>query len=125
MSAKRGKAFKLFSVAAGLPVLGSGMTWSLRSVFIAQAEREGDTAQLMARVECQTCSLHERNRSVWALGQSSYARDNTIALPLLKKHLDLVSECDHARNLCRYELRKAILKIEGKWDLRASLDSRH
>jgi hypothetical protein len=64
---------------------------------------------LIALVECEECSLSERNRAVWALGQLQTRR----ALPSLHKYFTDTS-CDHEQALCQYELGKAIRKIEGR-----------
>ncbi|MBZ5581994.1 MAG: hypothetical protein LAQ30_07270 [Acidobacteriia bacterium] len=63
-------------------------------------------------VNCDGCDLHERDMAVWALGE---LRDRR-ALPVLDAHFTGAT-CDHNRYLCQYELRKAIMKIEGTWGL--------
>jgi hypothetical protein len=51
---------------------------------------------LMAMVECESCSLQDRNHAVWALGQL----DDPRALPVLEKYYT-GARCDHLRNLCQ------------------------
>jgi hypothetical protein len=68
---------------------------------------------------CSQCSLRERGMAVWALGE---LRDRR-ALPVLKAHYT-GGKCDHATDLCQYELGKAIMKIEGSWNLHASMTFR-
>lgn len=93
------------------------------------ARRTGDRAALQfggdriaglsALVDCQTCSLHDRDMAVWALGVLGDRR----GLPVLKAHYT-GAKCDHTADLCQYELGKAILKIDGQWNLQASLGFR-
>jgi hypothetical protein len=71
----------------------------------------------MAMVDCEACSLQDRNHAVWALGQTM-ARP---ALGTLKKHYD-GERCAHESRLCQYELQKAIRLLEsppkrGVWRL--------
>jgi hypothetical protein len=66
------------------------------------------TAALVRLVDCEQCTLKERNRAVWALGQIGHES----ALPVLRKH-HTGGECDHTSRLCQYELDKAIRKIDG------------
>jgi hypothetical protein len=74
---------------------------------------------LTVLVDCSQCSLRERGMAVWALGE---LRDRR-ALPVLKAHYT-GGKCDHATDLCQYELGKAIMKIEGSWNLHASMTFR-
>jgi hypothetical protein len=69
----------------------------------------GRTEALIAVVECETCSLQERNHAVWTLGRLQAE----AALPALKKHYD-GQQCTHESRLCQYELQKAIEMIEGR-----------
>ena len=70
----------------------------------------GDRVEaLIAQVDCQTCSLHERTQAVWALGQLADKR----ALPILRKYYT-GQPCDHRRLICQYEITKAIRWTEGK-----------
>jgi len=84
--------------------------WGVRSDSSrAVAKFSGDRIEaLIATVNCQTCSLHDRNRSVWALGQ---LRDKR-ALPVLHKYYT-GKRCDHKTQICQNELRKAIKWTEG------------
>jgi hypothetical protein len=79
----------------------------------------GRITGLTATVDCSWCSLRERDTAVWALGELR----NRRALPVLKAHYT-GGKCDHAAGLCQYELGKAILKIEGTWNLHASMTFR-
>jgi hypothetical protein len=75
----------------------------------AVLEQSGDRTQaLLAYVESPMHTLRERNRAVWALGQLGDAR----ALPVLEKHVT-GGACDHSRNLCQHELRKAVRLCRG------------
>ncbi len=69
----------------------------------------GRVEALMAMVDCQTCDVHDRTQAVWALGQ---LRDKR-ALPVLYKYYT-GGPCDHQRQICQYELSKAIRWTEGK-----------
>lgn len=102
----------------GLLALYGWIAWDVRrTADKAVAEFGGDrVSALMELVECQDCGLRERNLAVWALGQLGDRRGLTV----LKKH-HTQSPCNHAVDLCQYELGKAIKKIEGTWNLSASL----
>jgi len=77
---------------------------------IAMREFPGDRVEaLSALVQSEGHSLTERNRAVWALGQIADPR----ALPGLQRYYT-GGECDHARFLCQYELKKAIDRCNGK-----------
>ncbi len=97
-----------------------GTSWLIESGVHAASEaalleRPGDRVPaLMAYVESPTHALRARNRAVWALGQLGDAR----ALPVLEKHVT-GRECDHARALCQYELRKAIRLCRGATNMSA------
>jgi hypothetical protein len=69
----------------------------------------GDRVEaLIAEVDCETCALHNRNQAVWALGQ---LRDKR-ALPVLHKYFT-GGPCNHNREICQDELRKALQWTEG------------
>lgn len=75
----------------------------------AVARFSGDRIEaLIATVNCETCSLRDRNRSVWALGQ---LRDKR-ALPVLYKYYT-GKRCDHKTQICQDQLRTAIKWTEG------------
>jgi hypothetical protein len=77
----------------------------------AAARFGGDRVTGLARlVDCEGCSLKERDMAVWALGE---VRDRR-ALTVLRAHYT-GARCNHAADLCQYELGKAIMKIEGTW----------
>jgi hypothetical protein len=99
----------------GIVAVGLGSVfWMIRSGVaedVARAQREygGDRVEaLIAFVDADQHPLSERNRAVWALGQISDPR----ALPVLRKHYT-GAECQHARFLCQYELKKAIDNCSG------------
>lgn len=74
------------------------------------AKYPGDRVQaLCTLVKCESCSLAERNRAVWALGQ---LRDER-AMPILLKYYTR-QKCNHALDLCQYELKKAVEAIQRK-----------
>ena len=75
----------------------------------ATREFPGDrVAALLAYADSSSHTLSERNRAVWALGQLGDSR----ALPILEKSLS-GGECRHDRELCQYELTKAIRLCSG------------
>jgi hypothetical protein len=107
---------------AGLVVLGAAVFWAMaRSIHkgvekqAAQAiERFGGSdriSALIATVECQSCSLQDRNHAVWALGQS----ESLEALPVLSKYRT-GAKCDHERAICQREIEKALQLIEARRD---------
>jgi hypothetical protein len=70
---------------------------------------DGDRIEaLIALVDCESCTLEDRNYAVWALGQLKDKR----ALPILYKYRT-GKPCDHSRQLCQYEISKAIRWTEG------------
>ncbi len=93
-------------------LIGSGVHAASEAALL---ERPGERVPaLMAYIESPTHTLRARNRAVWALGQLGDAR----ALPVLEKHVT-GRECDHARALCQYELRKAIRLCQGATNMSA------
>jgi len=68
-----------------------------------------DVAALITYVQSDSHSLHDRNLAIWALGQ---ARDER-ALPLLESCYT-GKECNHEKDLCQKELKKAIDLCSGK-----------
>ena len=76
----------------------------------AMAQFDGDRVEaLIAHVDCGTCRPEDRTGAVWALGQ---LRDKR-ALPVLHKYRT-GKPCDHMRQICQYEINKAIGWIEGR-----------
>ena len=67
-----------------------------------------DVAALIAFVQSDSHSLHDRNLAVWALGQARDAR----ALSVLQAFVT-GEKCDHSKNLCQHELKKA-MKLSEK-----------
>jgi hypothetical protein len=116
---KRSWWTKALLAAGGFVVLSGFAALVLVSLYIGrdvkaagEAARQryaGDTVEALKRcVEDHSCTLRERNRAVWALGQLSDRR----ALPVLREHLT-GQPCDHAHELCQHELEKAIALIDG------------
>jgi hypothetical protein len=66
-----------------------------------------NVAALIAYVQSDLHSLHDRDMAVWALGQ---ARDKR-AVPILELFVT-GEKCDHSKFLCQHELKKAIKLIE-------------
>ncbi len=88
-------------------MIGSGVNKTSQS---AMAQFPGDRVEaLMALVDCEGCSLHDRNHAVWALGQLKDKR----ALPVLHKYYS-GKPCDHEREICQHEITKAVRWTEGK-----------
>jgi len=87
-------------------MIGWGINKESRS---AMARFSGDRIEaLMALVDCQDCRLEDRNHAIWALGQ---LRDKR-ALPILYKYR-AGKPCNHLRQICQYEISKAIRWTEG------------
>jgi HEAT repeat protein len=116
----------VLSAASVLAVLSLLGLLGLQKYIGGEVEATGDSAvqqfggdrveALTKLVACDNCVVRDRNRAVWALGQMGDRR----ALPVLREH-HTRNKCNHRTDLCEYELGKAIKKIEGTWDLRASL----
>jgi hypothetical protein len=66
------------------------------------------TEALLALIASDEYSLTEKNNAIWALG----VLKDEKALPVLES-LYTGKECDHDKELCQYEIKKAILKIKG------------
>jgi hypothetical protein len=111
----------VLAITVSLLVLEGGIRLEARATGNRAAARfGGDRIRGLAPlVDCSRCSLRERDMAVWALGE---LRDRR-ALPALKAHYT-GGKCDHTRNLCQYELGKAIMKIEGTWNFHASMTFR-
>ena len=101
----------LFAIAGYAAVFASihhGVTDAARS---AMTRYPGDRVQALSTlVDCQTCSLTERNRAIWALGQLRDMR----ALPTLMRYYTR-QKCDHASEVCQHELQKAVEAIQRTW----------
>jgi hypothetical protein len=90
----------------GSLMIGWGVNKESRS---AMAQFNGDRIEaLIALVDCQNCRLEDRNQAVWALGQ---LRDKR-ALSVLYKYRT-GKPCNHLRQICQYEIIKAIRWTEG------------
>jgi len=104
----RGALIGLLIVAGALLALEGSIRLYARSVGSRAAARYGGdrVTGLTSLVNCAQCPLQERDMAVWALGEFRDRR----ALPALQAHYT-GRKCDHAAELCQYELRKAIRKI--------------
>jgi hypothetical protein len=102
----------VLAVAASALALEGFIQLEVRKVGHRAAARFGGDriAGLVRLVDCDGCDLREREMAVWATGELKDRR----ALPVLEAHFS-GKACDHNRNLCQYELHKAIMKIEGTW----------
>ena len=99
--------FAMTGYAAVFLSIHAGVSDAARS---AMTKYRGDRVQALSLlVNCESCSLAERNRAVWALGQLRDAR----AIPILMKYYTR-QKCDHASDLCQHELRKAVEAIQQK-----------
>jgi hypothetical protein len=115
----RGAVTALVLVAAGLGtvwLIGLAISSAVHAASeAALLEQPGDRVlALMAYVESPKHTLRDRNRAIWALGQLGDAR----ALPVLETNFT-GRDCDHARALCQYELRKAIRLCRGATNVAA------
>ena len=63
---------------------------------------------LLMLIDSENYSLKEKNNAVWALG----VLKNERALPKLQL-LYTGEESNHEKALCQYEIKKAILKVNG------------
>jgi hypothetical protein len=102
------------AIAAALALVGlqQYIAWEARwTGDRARAQFGGDRVTALARVvDCEARGLRQRDRAVWALGELKDER----ALPVLRSYYR-GGKCDHARELCQYELDKAMRKISGTW----------
>lgn len=81
----------------------------------ALREFEGDRViALISYADCNKYDLRKRDSAVWALGQIGDKR----ALPILQKYYT-GENCDHQKNLCQHELKKAIEGCSGKFNATA------
>ena len=87
-------------------MIGSGVSKYCEQ---AQAKFRGDRIEaLMEMVNCEACTLDDRNHAVWALGQLSDSR----ALPVLERYYT-GEPCNHNYRLCQYELKKALSRVRS------------
>lgn len=93
-------------VIAMQAVIGRGVDQIARTAAVHYPGPSADA--LLAFVDCEHCSLRERNRAVWALGQMRERR----AIEVLRKY-QTGKACNHARGICQDEIRKALEAIEG------------
>ena len=76
----------------------------------ASAQFPGDDVEaLLALLTSENHNLREKNRAIWALGHLVDKR----ALPNLEA-LWTGRDCDHQRQICQYELKKALDKVRGE-----------
>lgn len=113
---------RLRTVGIGIAVIAACLAGLALSAFVlieigerkivqaAHARFSGTESEaLIQLVNCNDCSLRQRDRAVWALGQKRESK----ALGLLHAHYT-GQQCHHDRELCQYELKKAIKRIEGR-----------
>ena len=65
---------------------------------------------LLEIIESENFALKDKNKAIWALGILKDER----ALPRLEA-LYTGEVCNHEKELCQYEIKKAILKIKGEF----------
>jgi len=100
-------AFVVGGYTALFASIHAGVTDTSR---LAMTQYPGNRVEaLCALVDCESCSLSDRNHAVWALGQ---LRDRR-ALPILEKYFT-GQECNHSLYLCQYELRKAVKTTKSR-----------
>lgn len=107
----------LVLVGLGVGVYGAlaGLEWTLHerahaAGAAAAAKSGGDEVTALAAVAGdEALPLTDRNDAIWALAQLADPR----ALPALQV-LVTGRECDHQRDVCQYELRKAIQRCRGE-----------
>ena len=119
MNARRILKVAAISFLAGLALGAVGLgviMWKVHAAleeFSALAQQAhphpGDhVAALMDYMNAEEHSLRDRNHAVWALGQ--------LADPRARPALEAActgEPCDHDRDLCQYELKKAIKRCGG------------
>lgn len=105
-------------LALGVVGLEGYIRWTAYSYSNLAAERfSGDRVEaLMQQVECISCTMQQRQDAVWALGQLGDRR----AVKTLRAQLT-GRPCNHGKELCQYELEKAIRNIERGIAIRARL----
>ena len=114
---KRTVAYVLLTVV----LLAVGGVYGLRFWVYADVADAGREAQIMfpgdrvdaliARLESDETTVEEKNRAVWALGQMRAARAVPVLEPLAT---DDSQPCDHSRQVCQYELKKALANCRGE-----------
>lgn len=65
---------------------------------------------LLEVIVSENYTLKEKNNAIWALG---VLKDERALLRL--EALYTGEECNHEKDLCQYEIKKAILKIKGEF----------
>ena len=91
----------LLGISAISLTIGWGVKQQAKS---AQQQFPGDRVEaLIAMVDCASCDLRDRDHAVWALGMLADRR----ALPVLERYYT-GNKCDHSRDICQYELKKAL-----------------
>lgn len=107
----RGTGITLLAAAIAIVLLSLWIETTYNSICDgAMREHSGARVNaLMACVESEECSYHEKNRALWALGQLG---DRSV-LPSLRGQLT-GKPCDHQRDgLCQGELNEAIEKLDS------------
>ncbi len=123
---KKFMMFGYISVVAGLILTFWGVTASTKN----EANRLGENAinvfhkdkveSLLLLIDSDRHSLKEKNNAIWALGVLKDER----ALSKLES-LATGEECNHAEKLCQREIKKSILKIQGKFVFSGHQESNH
>ncbi|MCK5145648.1 hypothetical protein KAR48_02770 [bacterium] len=86
-----------------------------RHSVLAMKKYKGDRVTAMTRlIDADGIPLNLKNDAIWALGQLGDAR----ALPMLTKYF-YDGECHHDSTICQYELKKAIAKCRGGFNITA------
>jgi len=120
MSKKR-KWIKVIAIGIlVIGVVGAGALFGIKGLINAEANRLANNAveyfhkdrveSLIALVQSEDFDIDDKNNAVWVLG----ILKNERALPVLDSLLT-GAPCDHAHEICQYEVKKAILKIKGEY----------
>ena len=79
------------------------------AVQFAEENYSGNKVEALIQiVDSDEYNIKERNSAIWALGQLGDRK----ALPVLEKYYT-GNECNHKKELCQYELEKAIKQCQG------------
>lgn len=106
-----GTGIALFAVAVAIVLFSFGIERGFQRICVATSQKHpGERMHaLLACVESEESSYHEKCRALWALGQLGDRR----ALPSLREHLT-GKPCDHENDVCcQGELEEAIHKLEA------------
>jgi len=115
------RTVRILCGAVALGLLFGGVTLGATLVYIHQSARHysevaqqahphpgDDVAALIDFMESDAHVFRDRNLAIWTLGRLQ----DTKALPaLVSVYTD--EQCEHEKNLCQYELEKAIKRCGG------------